>query len=155
MAAIGRTLGQVSELTILGKVVPGRVEPLRAALSDLRGRDVFDALGTVHFARWVVLTPDGDQGAAYLLFTSNYDGPLDAYLADLVGRIPDVLAATWGNCQGWPGVVGLEEWTTFVRENAVTASMFFAAYPDASVAEIRRGLRIDTAVQDLLDAMQA
>jgi hypothetical protein len=155
VATIGRTVGNVSELTIVGRVVAERLDGLRAALRELDGQPLFDALGTVHFARWVILAPDGDQGASYLFFTSNYDGPLDQYLAAQAAAIPEALAATWGSCEGWPGSTGLAEWTAFVERNAITSSMFYAAYPDASVGDVRRGLRVDTAVQDLLDAMQA
>jgi len=155
VATIGRTLGNVSELTIVGRVVPERLESLRAALRELDGQPLFDAVGTVHFARWAILAPNGDQGSSYLFFTSNYDGPLDQYLAAQAAAIPEALAATWGSCEGWSGSTALADWTAFVERNAITSSMFYAAYPDASVREIRRGLKVDAAVQDLLDAMQA
>ena len=50
----------------------------------------------------------------------------------------------------WPSPAEVQD----VISSAITADMFYAAYPDASVRAIRRGLRVDAAVQDLLDAMQ-
>jgi len=155
MAALGLTHGQVSELTVVARIRPGQVDSLRETLRALDERAIFRAIRTVHFARWVILAPDGDAGDAHLLFTCNYDGPLDAYLADLAAGLPEELSAAWGNCDDWPGSAALPDWTAFVQRHAITASAFYAAYPDASVQDVARGLKVDSAVQDLLDALQS
>lgn len=157
MAEIGRTLGVISELTILDTIKPDNEEPLRQLLETLHEQAIFQAVPVVHFARFVLLHPgDPATGNTYLFFNSIYDGPLEDYLAALVSGIPEQWRSIWSHCtNGPPSVTGLSlhELTEFVQQCAVTTDLLFAAYPERTLPDVLRALRVDEAVQDLLDAV--
>jgi len=157
MATIGRTLGKVSELTIVDKVRAGQALTLRNLLHDLDQGNPFGAMATIHFARFVVLAPDGDDAGAYLLFTCNYDGSLEHFLAALYSYAPLAaqLDTIWTFCERWAGDGSLAAFTDFVGRCGVTADLFYAAYPDLTVADVLHGVRVHSAVQNLLDAVQS
>jgi hypothetical protein len=158
MPTVGRTVGQVSELTILAKIKPDSVETLRQALQTLDPQTTFQALDTVHFARFVILGGwDDPEQNRYLLFTTNYDaykGGSDAFITDLLGKVPDIFRAVWAYCEGWPDPAPPEAMRDFILQHAVTASMAYASYPEATVKQVKRGLQVDQALQNLLDALQ-
>ena len=157
MATIGRTLGKVSEFTLFDKVRAGQVLALRNLLHDLDQGNIFGVVATVHFARFVVLAPEGDDAGAYLLFTGNYDGSLEHFLATLYGYAPLAaqLNTVWSFCERWTGDGSLAGFMDFVQRCGVTADLFYAAYPDLTVADVLHGVRVHSAVQDLLDAVQS
>ena len=157
MATIGRTLGKVSELTIFDKVRAGQALALRNLLHDLDQGNMFGTMSTIHFARFVVLAPDGDDEGAYLLFTCNYDGSLEHFLAALYGYAPLAaqLNTIWTFCEHGTSDSSLTAFTDFVARCGVTADLFYAAYPDLTVADVQHGVRVHSAVQDLLDAVQS
>jgi hypothetical protein len=154
MAEIGRTVGAVSELTVIDTIVPDRVEPLQRLLATLHAQAIFQAVPVVHFARFVVIHP-GEPGAGdtYLFFNSIYDGSLEDYLAALLGGIPEQWNAVWSHCTNWPGDMSLEALAEFVHHHAVTAGLLYASYPSATLPEVLRALRVDEAVQEFLDAV--
>src|SRR5580765_6111339 len=116
-------------LTVLAALRPGGDEPLRAVLraigDDIRGRRARDGAGPriefcrsrrIHFARFAILDdPDRGAGRKRLLFSSNYDGPLDDHLAELVAITTD-MSAIWGACEAYSGV---ERFADFVRAHAL------------------------------------
>jgi hypothetical protein len=154
MAEIGRTLGVISELTIIDTIRPGQVEPLRRLLETLHEQAIFQAVPLVHFARFVVLHPgDPATGDNYLFFNSIYDGPLREYLAALVGGIPEQWNAVWSHCTNWHGGATLPELTEFVHKCAVTTGLLYASYPAATLHDVLRALRVEQATQDFLDAV--
>jgi hypothetical protein len=157
MATIGRTLGKVSEFTLFDKVRAGQALALRNLLHDLDQGNVFGTVATIHFARFVVLAPAGDDAGAYLLFTCNYDGSLEPFLATLYGYAPLAaqLNTVWSFCERWAGDGSLAGFMDFVQRCGVTADLFYAAYPDLTVADVLHGVRVHSAVQDLLDAVQS
>jgi hypothetical protein len=157
MATIGRTLGKVSELTVFDKVRAGQALALRNLLHDLDQGNPFGAVASIHFARFVVLAPDGDDAGAYLLFTCNYDGGMEPFLAALYSYAPLAaqLDTVWSFCEHWAGDGSLAGFRDFVARCGVTADLFYAAYPDLTVADVLHGVRVHSAVQDLLDAVQS
>ena len=157
MATIGRTLGKVSELTIVDKVRAGQALTLRNLLHDLDQGNLFGTMATIHFARFVVLAPDGVDAGAYLLFTCIYVGSLVHFLAALYGYAPLAaqLNTIWTFCERGAGDGSLAAFAEFVQRCGVTADLFYAAYPDLTVADVQHGVRVHSAVQNLLDAVQS
>src|SRR5512135_1289268 len=152
---MGDLAGQAYALTVLTPVRAGEEAALCAYLDGLpTGRDSpLEALGTTHFARWLVL-PDlvhqrgqplrrrDDLGGTYLLFTSNLDGSPEEYVHALCTKISDVADATWGRCVGCPGSAEPARLTAYLMRNRIPTTFFFAAYPNARVADVRRALRL-------------
>jgi hypothetical protein len=152
----GHRLGQTCELTLVGKIIPGQVEILRGVLNTFSARRIFVPVEAIHFARFVIVTPPGadtEQGS-YLLFTCNYDGDFEALLAALVTHLPGELDAVWGRTEGWPGLPTPAGFHAWALGHARRANMAYTPYPDATAAQIRKGLRLDEAVQELFDQIR-
>ena len=97
-------------------------------------------LGTIHFARWVLL-PNTNQ----LLFYSNYSGSWESYLEDFITNAHQGLTAVWGNTIGFPRVVGLfnggatdgDRFKRWARRQQFPTRAWYCAYPHLTTASIR------------------
>ena len=146
-------------LTALTPIIPGRREQLQKVLARLNervaagGPTPLEDIGTVHFARWVVLPDDGDGGQ--LLFASNFDGPWDDYIQDFAARSADSFDAIYSNCEGWPerGARDLEAFKAYIRKHELRADVYYRAYPQATVQQVKSALRLRTAMNGLLAAL--
>ncbi|RKS75431.1 hypothetical protein CLV35_1897 [Motilibacter peucedani] len=146
--------GSARALMVLTPVVPGREEALRTLLAALprgRGRSPFAALQRTHFARWVVVDdfvtdpgqPSPDPlGGAYLVFTSNLDGPLDDYLDELASGSLSVIGEVWGHCVACPHPARGAPFKAYLEHNRIDTGYFYSAYPTATVADVRRALAL-------------
>jgi hypothetical protein len=94
-----------SALTLIARVKDTGLEPLRGVL-ETREVDIMRALGrvgTVHYARWVILEP-ADGFDAVLAFGSDFDGPADTHIADLVRELGPLLDEIYVHCEDYtPG----------------------------------------------------
>lgn len=143
-------------LTALTPIVPGRRGPLQQVLAMVQGRIAaggptpLDEIGTVHFARWVVLPDDQDGGQ--LLFTTNFDGPWDDYIEDFAARSAQSFDAIYSNCVGWPerGAQDIDAFKAYVRQHQVPEDVYYRAYPVASVRQVKAALRLKDAANNLL-----
>jgi hypothetical protein len=143
--------GQARALTLLAPVEPGRASDLAALLDALPGgadSPLARVHGT-HFARWVLVDQLVYQGppqrrdtwkAPRLLFTTNFDGPLEPYLEALRTGLGADGDSIFGHCSGYPGSADGRAWTGWLRARAVPSSLFFAAYGDQTVAEVNVNL---------------
>jgi hypothetical protein len=154
-----------SGLTVLAPIRAGEEEVLRGILraigDDIRGRELGDRQRPhihfaesrgIHFARFALMD-DSDRGPdrQRLLYSSNYDGDLDSHLAELV-RITTDMDAIWGRCERYTGV---GDFAAFIRAHAHSPQAFYIAYPEESVASIRRDRRARHALDAWLDRMDA
>ena len=157
MATIGRSLGVVSELTIISKVRADRMEALRKELARHQptAPQMFGQIPTVHFVQFTILNPGGPRAGAYLQFTTIYDGTLEQYQAALVEHLRYELDAIWSHCEGWPGATTKEGLRQFVERYAVPADLLYASYPDATVPQVRQALAVDGEVEHLIDLLAA
>jgi hypothetical protein len=114
----------------------------------------------VHFARWVVVDQLKTDWAGaprrpprlkseYLLFTADVTAPGHdgyelpaAFLRELLVRIPAQADEVWGHCQGYPGTRRPEEFVRYFASSQLDVALYYAAYPDATVDEIREALRV-------------
>jgi len=142
----GRRQGTVSELTILLPLVEGGAKRLRGLLELLEGNfRGADRLGTLHDMRFVFLDND-----TKLLFATAYDGDWDTYIDDFVTKIPNALDLLFCNIEGWPGIhnPSLKDWLLKVQ---ITASAWYVASPNLTVAETQRLERLGKAADEFLD----
>jgi hypothetical protein len=158
MTDVGKRLGQANELTVIFPIKHGEEAALRQTLADsaLAAQNLFAGIPTVHYARWTILHLGQGDEAGHLLFSSNYDGAFDDYMAALAATIPAALARIWSHCEGWPddpaptpAVI-----TYFITDHVEKAALFYSAYPDVTVREVKRALKMQQAVQTLFDALQ-
>jgi hypothetical protein len=136
-------VGRACALTVLAPVRPGREASLRGALAALpsgAGSPLARVPGT-HFARWVVVPALPEAGGrAQLLFTSCVDAPLERWLHGLVLGLGSDADAIWGCCEGYPGRSPAASLVAWLRRYRVRTSFFVAAYPTASVDDVRAAL---------------
>ncbi len=145
-------------LTALVRIIPGRRQQLQQVLAQVGqriaagGPTPLDEIGTVHFARWVVLPDDAEGGT--LLFTSNYDGSWDSYIEDFATIAAASFNAIYSNCEGWPagGATDIDSFKAYIREHQVGPDVYYRAYPNATVREIKSALRLKQAWLSVLDA---
>jgi hypothetical protein len=116
---------------------------LRAIGDDINGKDLsaghnrphiaFVRSRHIHFARLAILN-DPDRGAdrSRLLFTSIYDGSLDAHLDELVSITSD-MDAIWGACEGYTGI---DEFRSFITARAQELAAYYIAFRDETVDSI-------------------
>jgi hypothetical protein len=154
MESAGRTgsrLGKVSELTIIVPLTPGGAKRLRAFLRLLDGNlsEGASRVGTLHDMRFVFLDND-----TKLLFATTYDGDWDTYIDDFVTKIPDFLDLMDSSWEGWPGIRSPEA-KNYIARYQVPAAAWFVAYPDLTVAETGRLVRLGKAVDEFLDKISA
>ena len=139
--------GGVSEFTVIVPMKEGGAAKLRAILAAQGGRFALaDKVGSVHDMRFVLL--DGDTK---LLFATTYDGDWESYINDFATLIPDALDLLFSEAQGWPGIRSPQV-KDYIVKHQITAVAWYVAYPESTVAKIRRGQRIAAAVDGLLDA---
>ena len=149
----GLVIGQTSELTIVTDMNAGEVEVLRGVLQKLNEKRIFVVIETIHFARFVIVSPPGED--PFLLFHCNYDGEFETLLAELVLKLPNELSSIWSHTRDWQGMQQVEQFKTWVLKHAKRALLAYTPYPMATVKEIRRGLRVDNAAQELFDAIRS
>jgi hypothetical protein len=148
-------------LTALTPIIPGHRARLQAVLGTLAqriaegGPTPLDVIGTVHFARWVVL-PDGDDGdGGNLLFVSNFDGRWDDYIEDFAASSAESFDAIYSNCVGWPagGATDVDAFKAFVRAHELRADVYYRAYPIATVRQVKSALTFRSLATNLLDEL--
>jgi len=155
----------------LTHVVPlkdaGRLSVLRRAHAyiDRMAKKQFDDIGqlggipTIHFAKWLLI----DENSR-LLFFSNYDSSWESYLGDFVDRAAIGLNLAWTWTSLYPTINPLfygggandeERFKAWSRAHQRVTQVFYAAYPDLSIAAlnnntwIRCGLHHPPCAMDL------
>lgn len=142
--------GQMSALTVFTPVVPEREAELRAYLDRLApGRGPLEKVPGTHFGRFVLVddfAPDASQAhpehlpAPYLLFSATVDGPAEAWLDGMCARMAPEAEAIWGACAGAPQPAGGPALKAYLLHNRIRTSLFFSAYPSATVERVRASL---------------
>lgn len=97
-------------------------------------------IGTIHFARWVML-----PGGRDFVFFSNFGGSWESYLEDFITKAHAGLTAVWSNTIGFPrsknlfedGATDGERFKRFARQSMVPTPFWYSAYPNLTTANIR------------------
>jgi hypothetical protein len=148
--------GQAYSLTVLTPVIDGHETHLAQYLDALPSGDQspLASVPATHFARWVVIDdviyegPDqGDRDHLKhprLLFTSNFDGALEPYLEAMRTGLGETADVIWGHCMGYPGRDDAEAFHRYMLHHQIDSSLFFAAYGDRTVQDVKRSLAVRT-----------
>jgi hypothetical protein len=102
-------------------------------------------VGTIHFARWVLL-----DDSRRVLFASNYDGSLESYMDDFINKVAFGLNLVFSNGIGYPhtdflvsgGALREQEFKNFLRRHQVPTDVWYKAYPGLTTHDLARNGRI-------------
>src|SRR5262245_6204539 len=144
----GLKAGRTNEFTLIMPLKPGGAERMREKMGNIykaRAQSEADRIGTLHDMRFVIFDND-----TRLLFASTFDGDWDAYINDFATIAPDQIDLQFGEVEGYPGVRS-SDIKDFVAKHQVTATSFYSAYPNASVRDVWKALKIKDAFNNLLD----
>jgi len=150
---MSNVVGRAGMLTVLTPILPGQEEELHEYLLEMQQRDQspFQRVGNTHFARWVIIDKLGDDGGSaprdvlqsqYLLFTAVFDGTPNHYVESLGAQMIPEAHEIWGHCVGYPGTQDSAAFRTYLRHNQIDATLFFAAYPGASLPDVLQSLAL-------------
>jgi hypothetical protein len=143
--------GQAYALSVLAPIADGQADALTAQL-DALGEGDASPLARVpgtHIGRWVVIPGviyqgqgqrRRDQLAPRLLFSSNHDGDVGAYLEGLRTGMAQDADAIWGHCRGYPGHADGPAFAAWMRAHMLEAALFFAAYGGMTVERVQDNL---------------
>jgi hypothetical protein len=153
----GLSVGPTSEFSLFFHVNPGHGPALRAALLALqdtpgyRPGDYGMAVQTIHEARFVLFDDD-----ARLAFVTSFDGTWDAYMEDFFTSGPTLALfdVIFRHVEGYDGLPDLAALRAFVLDAEQTAAAYARNY-GGTVKEIRKGQRVNSAFQQVLDHPQA
>jgi hypothetical protein len=147
---VSNSSGQATAFMALTPIRPGAEAELRAYLDALpKAGSPLSRLAGTHFARWVILRDwvnDPSQSREdhlhnpYLIFTSNFDGPLDPYLDELCVKLAPEAREIWGRCVGCPPEATGPQLKAYLLHNKIDTGFFVAAYPHATVAQVKAAL---------------
>ena len=145
-----------TEMTLITTIVPERLPMLRqvlATIGDPSRPSLIKEIGTVHFARWVIIDND-----TRLLFDSNFDGTWEQYLDDFVDHegLRAGLDRIWGCCEGYPerGAVDRDAFRAWVRAHQTPAALFYSAYPENTCRDVLKAIRVRDKFVELLNDLQ-
>jgi hypothetical protein len=163
--------GSVYGLTILSPILQDPTAEmshncsLREKLASLP-RDQFSPFAKVsstHMARLVVMDdvvyvgmPSCEEHlkSQYLVFETNFDGDLDAYLARMAREIPNEVEALWQHCWGYPGVQDVDAFSAYMKKCQITTTFYFADVNDKTVEQTLRALQAQAEVAEFIERNQ-
>jgi hypothetical protein len=144
----GLKLGRSNEFTLICALKPGGAERMRKLMPDgftgQRQKNT-DRLATVHDLRFVIFDND-----TRVIFASTFDGDWDPYIDDFGTIIPDEIDLLFHELEGYPGIHS-PDIKDFIVKHQVTATAFYSAYPNASVKDLWKALKIKDSLNNLLD----
>jgi hypothetical protein len=152
--------GQAYALSVLTPILDGHAGELRDHLDGLGEGDAspLARVPGTHIARWVLIDDVIFQGAGQrrrdkltprLLFSSNFDGEVGAYLEGLRTGMAGEADAIWGHCRGYPGHGDGPAFAAWMRGHMLEAALFFAAYGGMTVEQVHANLERRRALLDL------
>jgi hypothetical protein len=144
--------------TVIAKIKPGREETVREY-----GKTIEKAVGEtpdvlaplrLHYLRWVIF----DVGSGpHFMYQGIFDTDFDKYLEDAVALfVKTGITTVFVNLEGWP-----DDWKTnlpavikFFRDHQRTSFLEYGEYPYVTADEVKKALRVKSAVSAMLDQMQ-
>jgi hypothetical protein len=76
----------------------------------------------------------------WLAFSANVDGDLDSYLDELCAALSPEAGEIWGRCIGCPDPARGAPLKAYLKHNQIDCGFFYAAYGEATVAQVRASL---------------
>ena len=144
-------------LTVITRILPGQESALRAVLARIQKEDVetspsipFRSITTIHFARFVVIP--GNDGFQ-LAFSTDYDGPLDAHLQQLLEKGSKGMHEIYSHCRDYPGPDN-SRLIAWLKQSAIPYEAFYVGTRGRSVVQIHSESDLRDAIQNHVDKEQ-
>lgn len=112
-------------------------------------------LGFIHVAHWGVIDRLPPSAPAcrseqlplpYIVFHSNYNGPLKEYLEMFAFKVPERMERIWERAPRWPGMKPVQAFVEFVIDRAEKYEQpdahYYCAYPTTTVKSVHKALRL-------------
>lgn len=101
-------------------------------------------LAFIHVAHWSLVGKLRGYGAArarrlpypYLLFQSNFNDDLPAYIDAFALIVPWRMRLMWHGVHGFPGPTAVDRFLDFVLQSATPVQHYYCAYPEGSARMI-------------------
>src|SRR5688572_4476656 len=144
--------------TIIAKVISGResafYEHAKTLETTLAGAPDYLAALKLHYLRWILFPIKGET---YFMYQGIFDTDFDKYTEDAVALFSKGgLNTVFENLEGFP-----KDWKTnpesfikFVREHQHPSFLEYGEYPFFTADEIKKALRVKSAVSEMLDQLQ-
>lgn len=137
-----------------------------AALRMFKPEHDARAIGSLHFAYWALLSrqriakllrESGQKAAtpvrSQLLFSSDFSGDWEVYLAGFNLALLLVLDLVWGNATGWKNDMNLDQYLTYIREHQLKPPVYFQAYgEEATVYDVRCAIALSEQLDQFVAA---
>ena len=141
-------------LTVLADIKPDKIAEIRAQAGKMAALPLHDLLGplTLHFARWVLVNKD-----TQFLYIAIFDTDFEQYTEDAIRIFNRIgMGSLFLNLVGFPedGMKNPEVFKKFVREHHQPSFLEYSEYEGVTVKEIKRALRVEKGLTEVLDAMQ-
>lgn len=144
--------------TIIAKIKPGREAVIRqyGATIEKAVADLPEALATLklHYLRWVLFDIGQDT---YFMYQGIFDTDFDKYTEDAVALFTKYgISTIFENLEGFPmdWKSNIPAFIKFVRDHQRPSFLEYAEYPYVTADEVKKALRIKTALSTMLDQMQ-
>lgn len=108
-------------------------------------------LSFIHFAHWAVVSRIPASGwpwrsqrlpHPYLLFQSNFDDDLDAYIDAFAFVVPGRIRGVWGGSYNFPGPLPADRFIQYISDHNTRELHYYCAYPDDSTSMIVSALEL-------------
>jgi hypothetical protein len=144
--------------TIIAKIKPGREETIRQYGKTIEKGIADDpsllAPLKLHYLRWVLFDINNET---YFMYQGIFDTDFDKYTEDAISLFKkSEISTVFENLEGFP-----EDWKTnvpafvsFMREHQRPSFLEYGEYPYVSADEIKKALRVKSALSAMLDQMQ-
>ena len=145
-------------LTFVTKVKPDKVEDLRTLLTEIADNLLtntylpFSSLKLLHFAS-LVLHEDKSYGPC-LVFENNFDGPLDAYLADLYEHAAGGLHSIYSCCLDYnaAGAADRAQIISYLSAHVVWPNAYHVGNVGRSLQRIKQENELRDSIENYLDS---
>jgi len=143
-----------NQFTAMGSLKPGLVRLattiLILTIVNYAARHLFKRgrlarIRTIHFARWVFL-----DRKKRMVFFSNYDGTVEAYMDDFINKTGFGLNTVFSNGIGYPrtdwlvfgGCSEEQKYKNFLRRHTLPTQVWYKAYPGLTAIDLERNGRL-------------
>ena len=144
--------------SILAKIIPGR-EPVfheyaKNIEAAIKAQPDLLAPLKLHYLRWVMFPIKGET---YFMYQGIFDTDFDKYTEDAVALFgASGVKTVFENLEGFPmdWQTNPEKFVKFVRAHQVPSFLEYGEYPFVSADEIKKALRVKSALTEMLDQLQ-
>jgi hypothetical protein len=153
-------------INLITPIIPERLGDLFTYLKELKGdlinthmQIAFDSIGTIHFARWVVIDyekqPVGANlaNAPKLIFAASYDGDSTEKIRELCTKAAFVIDKIYCTCIEYPPEVerNTENRITYLKKWIIPTAALYRGSPHRTLPQVRQENDLRNYIRQYLD----